>query len=1207
MAWIIVSVLFLALLWVVVVLLQLPLWIAIVCTVAVGLAWAAVIVLRRLKSRAAAGEIEKALKAQSDAHAKTARPDQQADIEAMQGEFSKAVKALKSSRLARGGSDALAVLPWYMIIGPPGAGKSTALKASGLKFPYLTSRGGVRGVGGTRNCDWWLTNEAVLLDTAGRYATEDEDHEEWCTFLDTLKHTRPRKPVNGLIVAVSVSDLGEGDEEAAAELGQKMRERVDEVLSHLQMVLPVYLLFTKCDLLRGFVEIFGDLRKNERGQIWGFTLPLGGREGADKAEAFLERFDELVSIVEERALRRMGEERQQDARERIYSFPQQLESLRGNAAALVGSLFAENVYQDTPIMRGAYFTSGTQEGRTIDRVMASMAQAFGVQPQVAAPEPVVEAKSYFLRELFQKVLFPDQHLAVRSAEALRRENIQRWALLGAAVAVALLVIAFPVRAFLANRSLVLSTAQIVADVAGQLKANEGGAPPIAKLEPLRARLAELVSYEEEGAPLSMRFGMYQGKELLPHLRTFHANAARRLVLDPVFRQDVAAMEAFVRKLETSGTAPGAEEHARFYDALKLHLLLTAPRGFGEPKIDPPLAEWIGNRVAERWRGRWTVAADPAAAEHLAANANLYARLLATEGQNSGQGGAVTLALPRYQDLVQRMRLVLARVPMSTLAVEKLVAEADGKGYDLTLQAILGGPVPSLRGQGVVRGAFTRRGYEEVVKARLENPGALLEPWVLAATPKDADAVDSKEFARLRSAYFARYIEEWKRFLESVEPAPGAPTLALLQDLTRGEPPPYPRLFRAVGFNTRIAGVAGALQKAGAGVVERIRKQLGTDKPGSPEAAVAVDREEAVFGPGEVERTFAGFVEFGYAPDSPLPAGAGAPAKRNMPLDAYQEQLVFIRDALQTATEGSDAGPLVAKVTAARTLVRALIDTQDVGWRPTLDRLLWPPIVAASARSAREKAAGASQQWCSNVALPWKRNLGTRYPFNPAGHDAALADVAEFFKPSGLVWGFYNESLKGDVQRSGDGFTFVRQLGGSTGFSPALLTFLGKAQDVTTVLFPAGAGEPQVPFSVRIRPTPRVASVIFDVDGQRFEYFNGPEEWRKMTWPAQGKAPGAMLRVRMAGGREETLQQEGEWGLFRLLESGQVSGQPGQRDFTGSFPFPASGVTVVLDFRAARSEAPFFGIRRGGRAALLAPFRTALAPPTTIGGGIPPCN
>ena len=95
-----------------------------------------------------------------------------------------------------------------ILLGPPGAGKSTALKNSGLQFPYLSSRGGgVRGVGGTRNCDWWLTNEAVVLDTAGRWSTQEEDHDEWLAFLGLLKKHRPRKPLNGLITAISIGDV----------------------------------------------------------------------------------------------------------------------------------------------------------------------------------------------------------------------------------------------------------------------------------------------------------------------------------------------------------------------------------------------------------------------------------------------------------------------------------------------------------------------------------------------------------------------------------------------------------------------------------------------------------------------------------------------------------------------------------------------------------------------------------------------------------------------------------------------------------------------------------------------------------------------------------------------------------------------------------------------------------------------------------------
>ena len=155
------SVLILALLWSLVIYLKLPVGIAVIGTPAVLVAWAGFFAWRRFKAHRVAGEIDKALSAEADAQATGARPDQQAEIAGMQAEFAKAVQALKSSQLARGGRDALALLPWYMIIGPPGGGKSTALRASGLKFPYLSKRGGVRGVGGTRNCEWWLTNEAV--------------------------------------------------------------------------------------------------------------------------------------------------------------------------------------------------------------------------------------------------------------------------------------------------------------------------------------------------------------------------------------------------------------------------------------------------------------------------------------------------------------------------------------------------------------------------------------------------------------------------------------------------------------------------------------------------------------------------------------------------------------------------------------------------------------------------------------------------------------------------------------------------------------------------------------------------------------------------------------------------------------------------------------------------------------------------------------
>ncbi len=72
-------------------------------------------------------------------------------------------------------------LPWYAFIGAPGSGKTTALINAGLTFPLADQFGkaAIRGIGGTRNCDWWFTNEAVLIDTAGRYTTQESKPNGW--------------------------------------------------------------------------------------------------------------------------------------------------------------------------------------------------------------------------------------------------------------------------------------------------------------------------------------------------------------------------------------------------------------------------------------------------------------------------------------------------------------------------------------------------------------------------------------------------------------------------------------------------------------------------------------------------------------------------------------------------------------------------------------------------------------------------------------------------------------------------------------------------------------------------------------------------------------------------------------------------------------------------------------------------------------------
>ncbi|MDD5037327.1 MAG: type VI secretion system membrane subunit TssM, partial [Methylococcaceae bacterium] len=223
------------------------------------------------------------------------------EVDTLRQGFEQAMQVLRESR-AKGkrGQLWLYELPWYVIIGAPGSGKTTALVNSGLKFP-LAERLGVnfvKGVSGTRNCDWWFTDEAVLLDTAGRYTTQDShqavDAAAWQGFLQLVKKYRPRRPLNGALVTLSLSDLLQQTEEERAQHAAAVRRRVQELYQMLGVRLPVYLLFTKTDLVAGFTDFFADFSQEEREQVWGETFPVGApARHRDWLKQFDSAFDEL--------------------------------------------------------------------------------------------------------------------------------------------------------------------------------------------------------------------------------------------------------------------------------------------------------------------------------------------------------------------------------------------------------------------------------------------------------------------------------------------------------------------------------------------------------------------------------------------------------------------------------------------------------------------------------------------------------------------------------------------------------------------------------------------------------------------------------------------------------------------------------------------------------------------------------------------------
>ena len=330
-------------------------------------------------------------------------------------------------------------LPWYVMIGPPGAGKTTALVHSGLNFPG-TDAAAVAGFGGTRNCDFWFSDEAVLIDTAGRYTTQDShaqaDKASWFAFLQELKGARSHQPINGVIVSLSCEDIMNAAAESLESHAQAVRDRLRELHDALRINVPVYVLFTKADLISGFRSFFGSYGAARRKSVWGVTFQTKDR-AQETWRAVPAEFDQLVARLSDEVTDRMNREPDTAARISIFGFPGQMGLMRRNVSEFLRRVFEER-QNIGAILRGFYFTSGTQEGTPIDQVLGAMAGAQGaIQPVFLSGR----GRSFFLHDLFKRVIFSERHWVGYDNRTLRWRSLVRATFIGliSAVTVAILV------------------------------------------------------------------------------------------------------------------------------------------------------------------------------------------------------------------------------------------------------------------------------------------------------------------------------------------------------------------------------------------------------------------------------------------------------------------------------------------------------------------------------------------------------------------------------------------------------------------------------------------------------------------------------------------------------------------------------------------------------------------------------------------------
>lgn len=1126
------------------------------------LCWALYWGARTLKTRLAGSNFVRSLVADATQAANRepseAKKATDADLKILRERFEDALKTLRHAGAQKGrkwtswfrlGGQTLYDLPWYMFVGAPGAGKTTALVHSGLRFPLADRLGAqaIGGVGGTRHCDWWFTDDAVFLDTAGRFTTQDSyeeaDRGAWLGFLKLLRKYRPRRPLNGVMVVVSAADLLQhGDAQRAAH-SASVRERLKELSVQLDVRFPVYVIVTKSDLLSGFTEFFDDLGRDEREQVWGVTFPYAddaatpGSEASPLLQSFQQEFGLLHKQLQDRVLQRMQQETDVRRRALIYSFPQQFAGIEGALQRFLDDAFGTSRFDKGALLRGVYFTSGTQHGRPLDRMMSSMAAALGLQREVLLPDGA-SGRAYFVKRLLRDVIFEEAGLA---GSNLRVERRRAWfqriaiALIGVLLAGGLIALLVSDRA---NRRFVDETRQQIAALQKLVQDTPRGNDPLTLL-PILDAARDLPGGEAErqrhGTAWWARLGLDQREKLGDEAQRVYRRLLRQTLLPIV----VQRMEEELRRGDASNTT-------HQYEVLRAYLMLGDPTHFDADA----LRTWA---MGDWQRGPLQDASDTQRAEldqHLA--------VLFERGQFDSN-------LPLDQNLIAQARATLGSVPLAQRLMSRIqqqLAQANLPAFSIARAAGPSGMLVFVRKSGApltrgIEGAYTQAGFQTFVRLResaLAN--VTRDDWVLGrAQPQPTPGGFEELRGALTQLYSEEYIRQWDALLGDVSVVPFATPDqgARVANLLAAQNSPLRALTQAAARETTLVP---ASSDDSAGKFDTLRKSIGGalgQAPTQGSGGAGAPGADSIDGHFQALHDLAG----------KSTGSSGAP---------IDESIAALKDAAATlqAVDSARKQSLPLPPTASLDRLKLLSQGAPAPLASVLEG------VANNAETLRVQGEHArlTALWAASVAPACRQALDGRYPLVRAStRDAAPDDFGRILGPGGLIDDFFQKNLQNSVDMSGPQWRW-RPEGQTLGIPEDVLAQFQRAAQIRDALFRNGGRDMSVRFSAKLaKLDPSVKRFVLDVDGQQLVATPGAAPASAaFQWPGGKGTDEAHVEFDPlpAAGAAAAPHREGPWALFRLLDAASVetAGQPDR------FRVAFGGGLATLDLAANSVVNPF---------------------------------
>jgi len=980
--------------------------------------------VKKAKEKESAGEDE-------------SQPGAADDLDALVRE---AVRRLKTSTLGRGTN--LSSLPLVYVLGDSGSTKTTVLLHSALD-PELLAGHVYRDndILPTSTANIWYTRQAIFVDPAGSLMGQPDQWRRLVKLLQPGRFSaalgkRAQAPRAAIVCFDCESFLQPGASETAVSAARRLSVRLQEVSQLLGISFPVYVLFTKLDRISFFSDFVRGMSKDEASEVLGATLPLrslsAGVYADEETRRLTKAFDEIFYSLAERRIVLLPREHEGDKLPGIYEFPRELRKLRTLLVQFLVDLAHPSHLGTNPFLRGFYFTGVRPV--VVDDVVAAPAlsmevaeaepgggatQIFrGIGAQVQqAPVAMRSGGSrrvpqwVFLTSLFNDVLAKDR-VALATSGSSSHVNLLRRIALGTAVFLALLCVTGFVVSFLRNRELETRVEEAVTDLSTLDTATNqvAGLGDLKKLDNLRSELVDLSDYQENGPPLSLRWGLYEGNQIYPDAKRVYFERFRRLLFAETLKRVTDNLQALAGKSATN--APN-DSYQKSYDELKAYLMTTDPADHGystEAFLTPVLmSHWVADRDIGKDRR------DLAALQF-----DFFATDLAKENP---------FPTGNSKNLIDQARTYLKQFSGTDRNYVQLLSKATQKDVSFNDQFTDSAGV--IVSSHKVKGAFTWSGYSAIQDALKNGANLGGEEWVVGKNDlKDMDPDTMRK--RLSDRYNQDFVTEWNTVLRTSSVA-GYGSYAdadkKLEKLT-GPTSPLLELLYFISHNSDPAPVD---VKAPFAAVQAVEPPGPPDK--LPEKYILSPNKDYVEALGKLQTDM-----------HALAQSPGAP------------------DQTQLGLAGTDADG--ASQAATKVITSVPVDHQFDN-QEQVRRLLEEPIKNVEAllkRGPIDIANAAGKGYCDAF-----KGVAGKYPFDPSStQDLTMDQLYAVLGPTSDALKKLKDDVKPFVLMVGS--KYVQNPSAAVKPSQTFLFFLNHVAALSDTLYPTGSLPPKFSYTLKQLPS-----------------------------------------------------------------------------------------------------------------------------------------